>query len=51
MKPSERQKQTEAVNIRTDKLWRSGGMQKYEVMPHGFPNKFKPMNEPFYSLP
>lgn len=50
MKPSERQKQTEAVNIRTDELWRSGGMHKYEVMPRGFPNKFQ-TTERFYSLP
>jgi len=41
MKPSERQKQTEAVNIRTDELWQSGGIDKDEVMPHGFPNEFQ----------
>lgn len=36
MKSSERQKQTEAVNIRTGELWQSGGIHKYEVMLRGF---------------
>lgn len=31
----------EAVTIRTDELWQSGGIDKDEVMPHGFPNEFQ----------